>query len=91
MDLDKEELEATKWKQKIKVKIQLEDLKTHRFSNYVDVEDIIRNPEEVEFNFEPIIGNKYEGINEYETLNYNDFRFFQNDYKIHYLIGSKKE
>lgn len=65
----------------MKIKVQLEEIDTHRLSNYVDVEDIIRRPDEVEWKFE----SEFD-FADYEVVNRKDFLEYQYEYKIHYLV-----
>ncbi len=70
----------------VKVFIRLKDKETGKESQEVSIEDVIYNQYEIEFEF----GN-YED-DDYETLPYKDFLFFQDDYEVIVRIeGSDKE
>lgn len=70
----------------VKVFIRLKDKETGKESQEVSIEDLIYNQYEIEFKF----GN-YED-DDYETLPYKDFLFFQDDYEVIVRIeGSDKE
>lgn len=70
----------------VKVFIRLKDEETGKESQEVPIEDLIYNQYEIEFEF----GN-YED-DDYETLPYKDFLFFQDDYEVIVRIeGSDKE
>lgn len=68
-----------------KVFIRLKDKETGKESQEVPIEDVIYNQYEIEFEF----GN-YED-DDYETLSYKDFLFFQDDYELVVVVGSDKE
>ena len=70
----------------IEVFIRLKDKEIGKESQEVSIEDLIYNQYEIEFEF----GN-YED-DDYETLPYKDFLFFQDDYEVIVRIeGSDKE
>lgn len=58
------------------VYIQIKDKQTNEKSKKVPLEDIIYNQNEIEFEF-----GKY-GTEEYSTLPYKDFLFYQDDYEV---------
>lgn len=58
------------------VYIQLKDKEKNQKSKKVSLEDIIYNQNEIEFEF-----GEY-GQENYNTLPYNDFLFFQNNYEV---------
>lgn len=59
-----------------RVTVRLRDKETGRESKPVDIEDIIFRQSEVEFEF-----GEYED-DEFGTLPYKDFIFFQGDYEV---------
>lgn len=59
-----------------KVFIRLKDKETNQESKEVSIEDIIFNQKDIEFEF-----GKY-GEEDYGTLPYKDFLFFQDDYAV---------
>ena len=70
----------------IEVFIRLKDKETGKESQEVEIKDLIYNQYEIEFEF----GN-YED-DDYETLPYKDFLFFQDDYEVIVrIVGSDKE
>lgn len=66
---------------KSKVFIRLKDKETEKESKEVTIEELIYNQNEIEFEF----GN-YED-NDYSSLPYKDFLFFQEDYEVIIRIG----
>lgn len=67
--------------------IRLIDIDTKEKSNKVKLEDVIYNQNEIEFEF----GKS--GEDNYETLPYDDFLFFRNDYEVELIleIGAKQK
>lgn len=67
--------------------IQLRDKETGQISNKIKLEDVIYNQNEIEFEF----GKS--GEDNYETLPYDDFLFFRNDYEVELIleIGAKQK
>jgi len=59
-----------------KVFIRLKDKETGKESQEITIEDLIYNQYEIEFEF----GNYKD--DDYETLPYKDFLFFQEDYEV---------
>lgn len=57
--------------------ISLFNKKTRKMSNRVPLKKVIYNQNEIEFEFGEF------GIEEYETLPYNDFLFWQQDYEVY--------
>ncbi len=66
---------------KSKVFIRLKDKETEKESKEVTIEELIYNQNEIEFEF----GN-YED-DDYSSLPYKDFLFFQEDYEVIVRIG----
>lgn len=58
------------------VTIRLRDKETGRESSPVDIEEVIFNQSEIEFEF-----GEYSN-EDYETLPYKDFLFFRDDYDV---------
>ena len=56
--------------------ISLFNKETRKISDKVPLKDIIYNQNEIEFEFGEF------GTEEYETLPYNDFLFWNNDYEV---------
>ena len=56
--------------------ISLFNKKTRKMSNRVPLKEVIYNQNEIEFEFGEF------GTEEYETLPYNDFLFWQQDYEV---------
>jgi hypothetical protein len=68
---------------KSKVFIRLEDKGTHQKSELVPIEEIIYHQDEIEFEF------KETKNADYGSLPYNDFLFFQDDYKLSIIVKEK--
>lgn len=62
--------------------ISLFSKETRKKSNRVSLKDVIYHQNEIEFEFGEF------GTEEYETLPYNDFLFFSNDYEVILEIGN---
>ena len=60
----------------MKMSVRLRDKETGRESKEIDIEEIIYNQSEVEFEFGEFLND------DYETLPYKDFLFFANDYDV---------
>lgn len=60
----------------MKVEIKLKDKETGMISNPIPIENIIFNQSEIEFDF------WNEDKTECNTLPYNEFLFYQNDYEV---------
>lgn len=58
------------------VTIRLKDIETGKESKEIDMYDLIYNQHDIEFEFGDI------GDDDFGTLPYKDFLFFQNDYEV---------
>lgn len=66
------------------ITIRLKSKETGQESNPVDIEDVIFNQDEIEFEFGDYIED-----DDYRTLPYNDFLFFRDEYDV--IIKVKEE
>lgn len=66
------------------ITIRLKSKETGQESNPVDIEDVIFNQDEIEFEFGDYIED-----DDYCTLPYNDFLFFRDEYNV--IIKVKEE
>lgn len=68
-----------------KVFIRIKDKETGQESKEISIEKLIFNQQDIEFQF-----GKWEDDN-YGTLPYSDFLFFQDDYEVIVRIGSNRK